>query len=112
MQLGTSLFEPLVEIWGELRRKRIPLPEAVSVPQEHCRPQGSAGYRIRREEMYFTLWVNEMHLAQNQQWWSVFDPLVVVVTEFNYGKDTVAIPKVIGPNLIQKHLPVQVEQVR
>jgi hypothetical protein len=24
--------------------------------------------------------MNEMHLAENRQWWTVYDPLVLVVT--------------------------------
>ncbi len=68
-------------------------------------PSESAGHRIRRDEMYFTVWISEMYLAANRQWWSSFDPLVVVVSEFNYGSERVAIPKVIGPNLIQKQNP-------
>jgi len=43
-----------------------------------------------------------MHLAQNRQWWSVFDPLVMIVTEFNYGDERIAIPKIIGPTLLKK----------
>jgi hypothetical protein len=61
-----------------------------------------AGYPIPRDQMYFTIRINEMHLAENRQWWTVYDPFVVVVTEFNHAQERVAIPTVIGPNLIRK----------
>src|SRR6266478_401598 len=65
-------------------------------------PQNSAGYSIPRDRMYFTIRINEMHLAENRQWWSVYDPLVVVVTEFNHAQERVAIPLSSAPNLIRK----------
>ena len=43
-----------------------------------------------------------MHLAENRQWWTVYDPLVVVVAEFNHAQERVAILTVIDPNLIRK----------
>jgi hypothetical protein len=39
-------------------------------------------------------------LADNRQWWVQFDPLVVIVTAFNYDKKDIAVPKVVGPQLI------------
>jgi hypothetical protein len=52
--------------------------------------------------MYFSLRVNELHLAENRQWWVEYDPLVVVVAEFNHGQERVAAPAVIGPGLIRR----------
>jgi len=95
-----SLFAPVVNLWSEMRRGNIPLPEVVPIERDRCLPRGSAGSIIRRNQMYFTIWLTEMHLTQNRQWWSEFDPLVVIVVEFNYGNERVAIPKVIGPSLI------------
>jgi hypothetical protein len=43
-----------------------------------------------------------MHLAENRQWFTVYDPLVVVVAEFNHGGERIVVPTVIGPNLIRK----------
>jgi hypothetical protein len=50
--------------------------------------------------MYFTVRLNQMHLAENRQWWVTFDPLVVIVTEFNYDAKYIAIPQIVGPGLI------------
>jgi hypothetical protein len=97
-----DFFEPVTKLWKVLSKGRIALPTVAPIAPANCKPAGEAGYEIRRKDMYFTMRINEMYLAENRQWWSVYDPLVVVVCEFNYGQERVAVPTVIGPNLIQK----------
>lgn len=101
----SGVFETVSHIWSEMRAGRQPLPTVTTIPPDHCRPADTVGYPISRDQMYFTVRINEMHLAENRQWWSIYDPLVVVVTEFNHGQERVAIPTVIGPNLIRKQAP-------
>lgn len=98
----SGLFEPVVGRWNEMRAGHRPLPTVATIAPKHCRPDGSAGYSILRDQMYFTLRVNELHLAENRRWWAEYDPLVVVVAEFNHGQERVAAPAVVGPNLIRR----------
>jgi len=100
-----GVFEPVVSLWDEIRAGHRPLPTVAAIAPDSCRPANTAGYLITRDQMYFTVRVNEMHLAENRQWWTFYDPLVVVVTEFNHGQERVAVPTVIGPNLIRKQAP-------
>jgi TIR domain len=88
-----------------MRAGNRPLPTVATVPPDRCRPADSAGYPITRDQMYFTIRINEMHLAENRQWWTDYNPLVVVVTEFNHAQERVVVPTVIGPNLIRKQAP-------
>jgi hypothetical protein len=99
------MFDPVVRLWNDVRAGRQPLATVTTIPPEHCTPANAAGYSIGRDQMYFTIRINEMHLAENRQWWTVYDPLVVVVTEFNHAQERAAIPTVIGPNLIRKQAP-------
>jgi hypothetical protein len=78
------------------------LPTVAAVPPDRCQPADAVGYPITRNQMYFTIFINEMYLVENRQWWTDYDPLVVVVTEFNHAQDRVVVPTVIGPNLIRK----------
>jgi hypothetical protein len=71
-------------------------------PPAQCTPKEEIGIPITKDKMYFTIRVNEMYLAENRQWWSEYDPLVLFVAEFNYGKERATIPAVIGPNLIRR----------
>jgi hypothetical protein len=98
----SAAFEPVVTLWSKLRAGHRPLPTVAAIAPTHCRPSHSAGCPIARDEMYFTVRISEMHLAENREWWTDYDPLVVVVTEFNYGQERIAAPAVIGPNLIRR----------
>ena len=96
----SEFLRGLLDQWERIRTGSVPLPSVAMIPPDRCSPTGSAGYRIQPDKMYFTVQVNEMHLAANRQWWAKFDPLVVIVTEFNYGTKRIAIPKIVGPELI------------
>jgi hypothetical protein len=97
-----DFFEQVEDLWKHIKGHGAPLPAVAAIPPEDCRPDGSAGARIRRDEDYFTLRVNEMHLGANHQWHKVYDPMVLVVTEFNHDKQRVTVPCVVGPNLVRK----------
>jgi hypothetical protein len=101
----SGMFDPVARLWKEIRAGRQPLATVAAIPPERCGPANAAGYSIARDQMYFTIRINQMHLAENRQWWTVHDPLVVVVTEFNHAQERAAIPTVIGPNLIRKQTP-------
>jgi hypothetical protein len=98
----SDLFDSVKSALSTLRGGREPLPIVATIPPDHCLPPGSAGDPITKDQMYFTVRVNELHLAENRRWWHEYDPLVVVVTEFNYERERVAIPTVVGPNLIRR----------
>jgi hypothetical protein len=104
----SSAFNEIRKLWQTLQEGTVKVPTVVSIPPNRCRPIGSAGYPIVRNEMYFTVRLNEMHLAANRQWWSVYDPMILIVVEFNYGSARVAVPAVVGPALIRKHGPSDV----
>jgi hypothetical protein len=99
------MFGPLSDLWNVIRSGHMELPTVAVIPPERCLPVDTSGFRIPRDDMYFTIRVNEMHLAENRQWWSVYDPLLIVVVEFNHGQERVTIPTVVGPNLIRKQAP-------
>ena len=100
----SDLFKSIERVWAGMKQGQAPLPEIAAVAPERCWPPGSAGTRIGRDEMYFTVRINEMHLGANRQWYTVHDPMVLVVTEFNYGQQRLTIPSVVGPNLIRTQM--------
>jgi hypothetical protein len=101
----SGIFGPVSDLWTQIRSGHLPLPIVTAIPPERCRPKQTSGYQIRRDKMYFTIRVNEMHLAENRQWWSVYDPLIVVVAEFSHGQERVTVPTVVGPSLIRRQSP-------
>jgi hypothetical protein len=86
--------------WKRVRSGVEPVFSVVNFPPNKCLPENTVGYRIAPESMSFTLRLNEMYLAENRQWWVTFDPLVVIVSEFTYGGENIAVPCIVGPGLI------------
>jgi hypothetical protein len=101
----SELLTGAASAWRQIRDGKMPLPVAEKIPDKHCFPAGVAGYPVFRDKMYFSIRVNEMYLRENFKWLTAYDPLVVVVVEFNYGKTRVVIPRIIGPDLITRHIP-------
>lgn len=88
--------------------KLVPAPVAQSVvetfDQTRCVPPDGIGKPIRRNQMYFELRMNQMNLANNVKWFSVYDPLVVITVGFDYGDKRIEIPSILGPGTIQKYM--------
>lgn len=95
-----ELLTSLWATWNRIAGTHLPQAAVFHIPAQQCLPDGTAGDWIHAEKMYFTIRLNEMYLVANQQWFVNFDPLVLVVTEFDYGSKRVAIPTVVGPELI------------
>jgi hypothetical protein len=94
-----DIFESVTSLWNSMRKGAMPTPQVPALARYS--PPTSAGYQIRKDQMYFEVRVNELHLAENREWWSVFDPMVVIVAEYEYGGERVARPAVVGPSQIR-----------
>jgi hypothetical protein len=75
--------------------------QPVLLPAE---PGGSAGEPLRPDEHYFQVRISELFLSYRQQWLSNYDPLLVVISEFIYGSQTVVLPVVLGPLLLGRQM--------
>lgn len=94
-----DMFDAVKSAWDSLRKGTVATPLGSTI--DKCLPPESAGYAIKKDQMYFELRVNELHLAENREWLSVYDPMVVVVAEYDYGGERVARPAVLGPSQIR-----------
>jgi hypothetical protein len=59
---------------------------------------------LRPDEHYFQVRISELYLSYRQQWLSNYDPLLVVISEFVYGQQVVALPVVLGPLLLGRQM--------
>jgi hypothetical protein len=105
-----ELLDSLSTGWAALRERQQPNSKIYTVDSTDGATAGMSGTVIKRNAMYFSVRINEMRLSNNARWFSVYDPLVVVVVEFGYGKTRVAIPSVIGPQLLAGHVKSGVPQ--
>ncbi len=51
-------------------------------------------------EQYFDVVINEMYLSYKREWFTVFDPMVFVITEFEYDGKKSPLPSIVGPSMI------------
>jgi len=72
----------------------------VPIPLTHIDDPSKMPPKLMRDEHYFEVWVNEMYLAYEREWFKTFNPMVVAVTEFSYAGKDLGLPYVVGPNLI------------
>lgn len=96
-----GILEHLSSAWDHIREGQQPIGRLERIADERCKPDGASGTVIKRDEMYFSVRINQMELIMDRWFDTTYDPLVVVVTEFIYGGVRVAVPSVIGPGLIQ-----------
>ena len=89
----------------KLRSSPMPLPTVSEIAHDRCLPSGVAGREIVKDNGYFTVWLNELFLAEGRNWWATYDPVAIVITEFGYGTGRVSVPIVVGPNLISAKNP-------
>jgi hypothetical protein len=72
----------------------------VPIPLTHIDDLNQLPPKLIRDEHYFEVWVNEMYLAYDREWFKTYNPMVVAVTEFSYAGKDLGLPYVVGPNLI------------
>ena len=92
----SGMLTRIREALDQMRAGHQPLPEADAIAE--CVPVEDAGYKITKDDMYFSIWLNQVDLADNRQWWSIYDPMIIVEAEVSYGRERVVIPRVIGPD--------------
>ena len=74
---------------------------SVQIPPDRVRESGDPPTRFEPEKHYFSVVVNEMFLAKSRQWFSAYDPMAIVVSEFTYDGKPIVVPFVAGPSLLE-----------
>jgi hypothetical protein len=72
-------------------------------------PRG--GRRLQEGEDYVGVRLDGLHLAAGRQWWSTYDPLVYVEVEFQYGRERISVPRLLGPAVMKRQLPGGLEEL-
>ncbi len=88
-------------IWNRIRQSESQLPSKIAIPRDRVDRGKALGGPFVRDEHYFQVEVNEMFLTYKRKWFSDYDPMVLVISEFTYAKDRQSVPFVVGPSLIK-----------
>jgi len=90
------------KIWDKIRGTPARIPSRVNIARDHVDEGDELETAIQKDKHYFQIRINEMYLAYERQWFKKYDPMVLVISEFIYGREQVAIPSVVGPAMMKK----------
>jgi len=97
-----SILERCQTIWDYIRQGQTQLPSTVAIPHDHVATEERLGVLFQSDEHYFQVRLNEMYLTHDRQWFSIYAPMVFIVSEFIYDKREEAVPFVVGPTIMEK----------
>lgn len=98
-----SLVERCGDIWKSIRQSPAKIPTQVAISTDHVDEGEKLGNAFRKDEHYFQVRINEMYLDYARKWFSNYDPMVFVVSEFTYDKEMKTVPLVVGPTMMEKY---------
>lgn len=97
-----TLAERSRALWNSLKAAPTVQPSRITIPADHLDSAADASSSFQPNAHYFQVRVNEMYLTYSREWFSTYDPMVFVVSEFTYDKHSEAVPFVVGPALMEK----------
>lgn len=98
-----TLLERWQVLWGHVKESSAVRTARFHIPSERTDRSAELGQPFKKDQHYFQVRVNEMFLARDRQWFTSYDPLVFVVSEFLYDKAVQAVPFVVGPSLLEQY---------
>lgn len=91
------------QIWERLSQGPPHIPFHAAIPLSRVNGGQASTSPFQADLQYFQIRINEMYLTFGRRWFSDFDPMVFIVTEFTYDKKTESVPFVVGPQLLQQY---------
>ncbi|MES1160000.1 MAG: hypothetical protein ABUM51_04530 [Bacteroidota bacterium] len=88
------------EIWNKVTRSDSFLPARLDIPSAQTDIGHLLENPFRTNEQYFTVRVNEMYLTYQRKWFSEYDPVVFVASEFVYDNEKMTVPFVVGKGML------------
>ena len=96
------------ELWDKITNNIInsarEQPTAVAIPPDNVDRRAQMAQQFEEHKDYFQVRVNQLFLKHDRKWLTEIDPMVFVVSEFQYKGEPQTVPYVVGPALIQKHI--------
>lgn len=93
-----TLSEQLVQ---RIRSAPYQAPSLITIRSDAYTPAEAIGEKIRKDNAYFSIRVNELFLKDGRSFLETYDPMLLVMTEFLHGGKKVTIPFVVGAELLK-----------
>jgi hypothetical protein len=72
-------------------------PSTVTIPLDNIDRKDQMTQPFEAGKDYFQVRINQLFLKEERKWFTQIDPMVSVVSEFQYNKKQSAVPYVVGP---------------
>jgi hypothetical protein len=99
-----SVESTLSRLWQRVKEAEAKPASFLETPFDEAANQraNEADQRLAAGDDYFQVVLNEIHLKAEREWFSTYDPLVFVVSEFSYAQETQVVPFLVGPTLFEQ----------
>lgn len=88
-----GLFDTLQSWWS----RDAPLYVVADLPSTAVDPPAGVGEPCEAGVHYFRIWLAEMRLAKDREWFASRHPVVHSLVRFTFGNDQVDLPRIAGP---------------
>ncbi|MEO3888305.1 hypothetical protein [Nonomuraea sp. B5E05] len=89
------------DLLGRARTGRVDTRSYSAVPDDHNLDGGGGAAWFGPGEGYFEVRVNQLQLAAAREWFTRYDPMVLIAVDCVYGSKHISIPYVVGPALFE-----------
>src|SRR4051812_17397001 len=103
-QENTGVESRWDKVWSYIKGRPAEVKRSITIPSDRVVDSGATAANFQPKKQYFAVVVNEMFLTQAREWWSEYDPMALVVSEFTYNGKRITVPFVVGPSMIQAKL--------
>lgn len=99
-----DLHDTWTGLWEKLKGASAQRIRSIPIPPARIAGSDFHDVRLQRGEHYFAVIINEMFLAKARQWWNLYDPMAIVVSEFTYSGKRTVVPYVVGPAMLENKI--------
>jgi len=92
------------DLWKKITESPSYRPARISVPAANVDIGAKLQTAFAKNENYFVVRINELFLSYSRKWFSTYDPVVFVTTEFIYNAEKFAVPFVVGPTMMSNKM--------
>jgi hypothetical protein len=92
------------DTWKKITASKSYRPARITVPFSNIDIGAKMQTSFAKNEHYFVVRINEIFLSYKRQWFSTYDPVVFVTTEFLYNAEKYAVPFVVGPSMMSNKM--------
>lgn len=95
-----ALLSAITEIWNKATHSRSVIFPSFRIPDCRNLDNNTETDPFKANEAYFEIRLSEQFLKDKREYWSEYNPLTIVLTEFIYDNDRKNFPFIIGPGLL------------